>query len=736
MVKSKVSTKTVSDIVENPKSDKFAAQERKDLLKIIRSDVEFGELIQKSYIKQKELDLKHYHMRPPSELENLTKRDWQADRNLGLARAIADSYQATLFATCWNPESINFVAVGKLDIDNRNNQEKFTKWGMGKQEANAAPEVYDFIHNRIVVGSAFYKIYRKRWEEWVDKRIPIKNAKGDTYKYNIKTEKVKMVKGMIENIPDIDDILMPEYGKNIQELPFFIHILHLDGETVLDYIDRKVFSPNDVEEYKKKLRNHAFNEKVRVLGAEKLKSQGIDSSAKLDNDDIRRTPVDLYEWYGFHTKDGRKEKYRVIVDLTNEEFLSGKPLRVINRSGKVPFTGGALVKEPGQIRGTSLMQTIAPLINAFHNVFNQKSDFQYVENCPFGFHNPDEGYTEQVFKLEPGVSYPVGGRPNESVYFPNLSRSMAWAESDMRILFEILEKLTGAATFFQTTGKGVSGTATRDILIDKNSETRFGLSASGIIQDTSEAVGMWFELYQDYPPKGLAERIVGEDGEQLFPNLSIDSLRGDTSVQMTPDTVAGSKTYRKELQLWAVEASQGCMWLQPQVNPQGNWDLWADTYKEVLNLSDNEVERYMGERPKSKFDSAQLDNEWYKFMKGEDFDPPEGETNIALQHLEGHMKQKEEKYHLLDEEYRPNFDAHLFKTMVNAMKFLKNAKIEQASNELAANTMANSPQGQGQPQGMQGQPAQQGQPTGQPQGIPGTPGGQPKPTVPNLQGTQ
>lgn len=199
---------------------------------------------------------------------------------------------------------------------------------------------------------------------------------------------------------------------------------------------------------------------------------------------------------------------------------------------------------------------------------------------------------------------------------------------------------------------------------------------------------MWFELYQDYPPKGLAERIVGEDGKTLFPNLSIDSLRGDTNVQMTPDVVAGSKAYRKQLQLWAFQAGQQMMWLNPQVNPAGNWNLCADTLKEILGMSDNEVKRYLGEQPKAKFDEGELNNEWYRFMNGEDFDPPEGETALALQHMEGHLKQKEEKYHLLDEEYRPNFDAHLFKTMVNAMKFLKNAQKEQMANAMAANAIA------------------------------------------------
>lgn len=682
----KTETKETSVVKLDIKSDKFSPEERVEILKIVKADKEFGETVQEDYIEQKRLDLMHYHSAKPSEIEGLTKKKWHSDRNLGLARAIADSFQATLLATCWNPESINYVAVSTFDIDNRTNQEKFTKWGMGKQEADTGPEVDGFIHNKIVAGWSCFKIYRKVWSEWVDKRIPVKNKEGKTTKYEIKTEKVQFEKGVIENIPDIDDILMPEYGKNIQELPFFIQILHLDGEAVLDLIKRKVFSPENVEEYKKKLYNHAYDKSERKLGEEKLKNLGTESKTVMTDTDIRRLPIDLYEWYGYYTKDDKTEKYRMTVDLVNDEFLSGKPIRKINRSGKVPYTGGALAKEPGQIRGDSLMKVISPVVNAFNTVFNQKSDFQYVTNCPFGFHNPDEGYTNQVYELEPGVSYPVSGKPDESTYFPNIQRSMAWAESDLRILFEVLERLTGAATYFAV-GQQRNKTATQDLLVDKQSETRFGLWVSRIQQEISEAVSMWFELYQDYPPKGLAERVVGVDGKQLFPNLSINDLRGDAAVQMTPDVVAGSKAYKKQMQMWAFDIGQKMIWLNPQINPSGNWELCSDTLKEMLNISDNEVKRLLGEKPKAKYDEAELDNEWHKFMSGEDFDPPEGETMIALQHLEGHQKQKEEKYHLLEEEYRPNFDAHLFKTMVNYMKFLQNVQREQMVNTVATSAI-------------------------------------------------
>lgn len=675
-------TKTVDNIKMEMESDVLTAEERKEIIQMVRDDAEYGKVVQVDYVAQKVLDLKHYHMEKPSAIEGLDKEDWMSDRNLGLARATADSYQAVLLATCWTPDSINFVATTTNDIDNRVNQEKFTKWGMGKNEANAHPEIDAFIHNRVVQGFSCLKVYKKTWEEWVDRRIPVKNKAGKTYKWEIKTEKVKREKGVIENIDDIDDILMPEYGKNIQELSFFAQVLHLDGETILRYLDRKVFKPADKEKYKDKLYGKVYSEWESEIGAEKLEAKGI-TRESIGDVDVRRQILNPIEWYGYYTKNGRTERYRFIVDLDNDEVLSSKPVRKINRSGKIPYSGGSLDKEPGMIRGTSLMQLIAPVVNAFNNVFNQKSDFQYATNCPSGFYVPEEGNTKANFKLVPNILYPVSGPDaKQSVYMPNRQMSMAWAESDIRILFEVLDRLTGAASYFNTSQLR-NKTLGQDMLVDKQSETRFGLWVSRIMEDIQEAVGMWFETYQDYPPKNLAERILGEKGEQLFKNLSIDDLRGNGSPQMTPDTVAGSKMFRKQLQMQAFAMGQQMVWLNPQINPKGNWNLCSDTWKELLGLTDDEVVRYLGPCPKGKFDEAQLANEWTKFMKGEDFDPPEGVTALSVQHMEGHQKQKDEKYNDLAEEYRPNFDAHLFKTMVNAMKFMKGVETEAMVNRMA-----------------------------------------------------
>jgi len=706
--------KVVPRVEPELESDIFSPEISQKIVDMVIKDGELYKENMQEWVAQKELDLKHYDMAKPSELENLTKKAWQSDRNLGLAPAVADSYQATLLATCWNPDSINFQATELDDIDNRNNQEKFMKVIVGKNHCNVAPEIDDFIHNRIVLGFSVFKARWEVWYDWVDKRIPVKDKNGKTIRFDIKTEHMRFEKGILENIADIDDLLLPTYGKDIQELPSFIHVLHMTGQDVIDAGDRNIYRNVD-ENYIKGLKQSSYDGEKSRLGEEKLKELGIQIETMSDAD-IRNIPISLYEWYGDYKIGKKTEKYRFTVDPVRRTLLAGKPLRKITRSGKVPFRGGALIRKPGCIRGKSLMTLIAPIVNAVNNVFNQKSDFQYVTNCPFGFHNPEEGYQQQTFELEPGISYPVGGEPQRSVYFPNLSRSMAWAESDIRILFEVLERLTGAASYFQSRSNK-SPTLGQDLLIEQNSDTRFGLWVNRIIGDIADSLSMLFEMYQDWAPPSLGERILGSDGKPLFRNLSIETLRGQSQVQLTPDVVSGSKALKKQLQMWAFGALQQSMWTNPQVNPRGNYNLTADTLKEMLGLSQSELERWIGKEPKGEVgDLLEVDNEWERFQQGDDFDPPEGQTMLAYHHFMGHMKQKEEKFNELDEEYRPNFNAHLFKTIINYFMFMKNMQQEKMANTIAANAVM-------QNEMLKGQPKQPEQPLpGAQQPMPGQPG--------------
>jgi len=664
---------TVARLEPDINSDKFPPDEQKKIIEFIIADAEAGKEALTEYHTQRKKDIQHYCCEKPSMLENLKKDEWMSDRNLGLCPAVCDAYQAVLFSTCWNPETIHFIATESNDIDRKDNLEKFAKWAVGANESNVETDIDDFIHNRITQGFSLFKVYWKVWYEWVDRRIP--NKRGG---YDIKTEKKRFEKGIIQNIDDVDDILIPTYGDDIQQLSFFIHILHLTKNDISNLGKQGIFVNVD-EEYIKKLESVNSDESKDNISAEKSLQLGL---ANTDTQGLSNFPVDLYEWYGMYEKGGKNEKYRFIIDFNTKTFLSGKPLRKINRFGKIPFVGGSFIRIPGKIPGKSLPNLIAPIVNAFNNVFNQKSDFQYVTNCPFGFHNPEEGYQKQAYELKPMISYPVNGKPADNVYFPNLSRSMAWADSDFRILLEMLERLTGAASFFMSNERGISGTATRDKIINEQSETRFGLWVKRIQRDICEALMMYVGLYQDFAPPDLGRRVLGKSGEKLFPNLSIETLRGNYDIQMYPDVLAGSKSMERQVQTLLIQSLSQSVWCNPQFNPKGNYNLYADLLK---LLGKNDVVRYLGEEPPTTVGKSEdVENEWTRFMQGEDFDPPEGVSARAMEHVVGHLKQKADNFHKLDVEYRDNFERHLFKTAMNLRQFMQIQQHQAIADKMAS----------------------------------------------------
>ena len=105
---------------QNPKriepdieTDDFSPEEQKRIVQMVLDDAEAGKLAMADWKIKKEKDKQHLNGEKPSIIEGLIKKAWMSDRNLGLAAGISDIYQATLYATCWNPlhELFGIVAV-------------------------------------------------------------------------------------------------------------------------------------------------------------------------------------------------------------------------------------------------------------------------------------------------------------------------------------------------------------------------------------------------------------------------------------------------------------------------------------------------------------------------------------------------------------------------------------------------------------------------------------------------
>lgn len=660
------------------KTDNFSENDQKEIVRMVLVDYKNDDKQMSDWEQERAKDVQMYESEAPSVIENLEKYEWMSDRNLGLCQSICDTYQATLLSTCYNIDTVHLKATEKNDKDNRDNLAKFVRWGLGPSECDFFAEVDDFIHNRITQGVSYFYIYWEVKYEWIDRRIPKLDKDGNTLGYDIQTELKRFEKGRIENIDDVSDLKFPTFGDTLQKKAHLIHVVHKHGKDIVDLGKRKVFLNVD-DTFKNKIKKACYDKLTSEITKEKLTQMGLTDEHGISENDLKNFPVDLYVWYGPYEKDGKVEEYRFIVEPITQTFLSGKPLRKITRTGKRPFVGSGLIRRPGLLQGKSLPRATSHIINQINNIYNQKADFQYISNCPFGFYNPDEAHIEQVQDIAPGKMFP--SNDPSSVNFPNLSRSLAWADNDIKTLLEMLERLTGAASYFMNNRSNATGTATRDAIINEKSETRFGLWVKRLIDDISEAITMWMSLYQDNASPELAERILGEDGKQLFKNLSVETLRGGYDVYLSPDIIAGSKTLEKEIALWGYQALTPSIWFNPQINPKGSWNLTVHTAKKV-GLED--IEQWMPPEPKAEIGRSERIEEIMTQIKQGD-EPKLDPTDNMVEIFAGMQILKNEKYDELDPEYKPLFDQFFFKVYVGMMNFIRQQQQQMIADQMAFN---------------------------------------------------
>jgi hypothetical protein len=672
-------------------TDKFSAEEQLRIVSMVIDDAERDRKELDAWKKQLALNYKMYTSEPPSKVEGLAKRSWMADRNIGFNASVCDSLIPTLSATCWNPNSLHFIASGKNDKDYSNNLSRAAKAIVEDKRLSMTKNVFDFIHNCVVCGFSVFKVYWKVYYETVDRQIP-----DESGKMKVKTETMRREYGVLENIADVEDILTPAYGISLQEVAHVIHVIHKYGYEIKDLIKRGVFVKSEGFEKKAEA-----DQGMVVDGTKEQKLKTLHESITDDDVDFLYKPQDILEWYGKFEKNGTLEEYVFCVHEATRTFLSGKPLRKINRSNKRPFVSTPFIQYPGKLRGRGMPEHVAQICNGINTIFNQMTDYQTVVNCPFGFYNKNAESIKGTYDIEPGKLIPVEA-PNEIV-FPTIQRSMAWGENMIRLLIESLERMTGSASYFLTTQSNDT-TATRDNLVESKSETRFSLWVKTLQESICEAQALLMSYYQQWSPPDFFENLLEGDGKSLHRNLTIDQLQGQYDAQMSPDIVAGSKAFEAMLAMKRYETFSTNPMFNPQVNAQGFYRLTKDAMR---GAGADNPELYMPPEPKAiNGVSDSIKDEFYRLKQGERIDPPEGSTAEAMNHLEGHLKQYTESMHDIPAEYRGFFNEHIQKTMINVALYQKEMFAEMMSTQMAIqNLMHRGYNGQGTPKGTSEQSA-------------------------------
>lgn len=658
----------------------FSDTEQKKIAQMICSQVEADINNMIDWVDSRKKCFEHYDAQKPSVIENLDKDDWMSDRNMGLCPAVCDTYHSTLLATSYNVDMIHFKWHEEaIDLKTKN-LEKFTKWGLGPAESSCFQDISAFIKNKIVYGVSYLKV---RWEvkhKYVDRRIPVYAQEGQFIKYDIKTEQVAVERGLIENIDDVADLIYPVEGKTLQDKDHITQRIHKTAAQFLREAKKKEHLNVD-DNFIKGMKKTLFDRRTSLVTEANRDIMGLKSSDEVTDDHLNYFNICYYEWYGLIDKEGgNEEEYRITVEPITKTFLSGKPLRKITRTGKRPFVGGGFIQNPGMVQGKALTELIGDLCSFFNAQMNQKVDYQTIINCPIFFYQPSEAFKKQEYEFTPGKGYPTSDA--NSIVFPKWGGSVGWANEDMHMILEMVERMTGAASYFLTQ-QSKQSTATRDAIVNEKSETRFGLWVKSLTEEIGEAITMWLGMYQSWAPSDIAERAIGKDGKKLFDNLSAETLMGSYSAYISPDIIAGSKTLEKQIALWAFENLSQSFWFNPQINPRGSYDLTVEAARKV---GFDSIQDYMPKRP--EIDPAlneDAEDIFIRIKSGEKVElSPTINPAMMMESLNLIYQEKGDE---IDPEYRPNFSMYMTKLMQAMMQQQREAQIEQMSNQIAAQTI-------------------------------------------------
>jgi hypothetical protein len=205
----------------------------------------------------------------------------------------------------------------------------------------------------------------------------------------------------------------------------------------------------------------------------------------------------------------------------------------------------------------------------------------------------------------------------------------------IRNVLEFVERLTAASSYMM--GKeselvGGTGSATRANYIMAQGEARMGPILRRIAGATNELITELYYMYWQNAPIGFAERIVGQDGTSLFPNLELrENFLEEGDVYNSPDITMSSREAQQQLamEVFTLFSKHPLV----MVNIQR---LWQVAYDFLDKRGHPDPESIIGPKPGTNIDMAVINVENTRMLQGEVFGI--NPTDIHVQHITGHAQ--------------------------------------------------------------------------------------------------
>jgi hypothetical protein len=603
---------------------------------------------------------------------------------------------AKLFPTVYNDELIYWIPQEKADIDTADNVSKFMKWALRSMRFSTL--VDDMVKNLILEGTVVTKV---RWEEefrWIQrKRIKkestIKRMKNvilnmmgvkktkqvEENDYEIEYDYKKFENCAVEILP-LEDVGFPVHsipGSDETKLRHIWHRTHPFLEDLKDKQDLGWFTNVDG------IDSFATEEVMQGTDKSKMDAEGVRASnAKRDN-----MPLELVEWYGKYNIPGKGRIECIFwVEKKSKTFLGGMPLLNISRINKRPFVIGQLIKRTNRMYGKGIGDFVKELQKEMDAIHNQRLDAGTMSLTPPGVYRAASSMTPEEIQIRPGLWLPLDDVNDAKwLVMPN---NVLVSFQEERMLMELIEKIASVGSYQSGQESDINrsrSTARGTLAIISQGEQRFITLAKRIQITLSKVLSNILQQYQEKIPPGLERRILGNDGDPIFPEgIAPEDIAGGYDVFQGLDTTGGSKSAEQQV---AAMLYQG-MSQNPFItsNPVGFWELTADAFRAAGKV---DVERYIGQKPKvARPVSQNVNDENMAMLQGHPAHIKP--TDNVMEHLMGHMSFKSSPDGLsMPPENERLLDEHIIATKQQLLQLMnKNASAvpEGAQGDINDNT--------------------------------------------------
>ena len=493
-----------------------------------------------------------------------------------------------LFGAIVTDPLANYRAENAPSIKNLPNVTNFMNWAFRVDMPDTIDKLDEHVHSTIMLGTQptwvrWDKLRNAYWD--VDQEKPEDPTSPETIK-----RKVEMIeRGYIENL-NLEDFIVPiTEGRDLQRMSHNIRGYYLTLADIMELARRNHFKIDNLDKL-----NVQVDELIQKEDGEELERLRV---AGFTMPQIRqRKRFRMLEWHGGYDAENEGFRSECVFTVIKNLKLYGAGRYQPFPDGKRPFEVSWLIPRKNFFYGMGVPEMIRLLALERDAIHNQRIDAGSVSIIPFGFYRAASGFKPDKIVLQPGTWVPLDDV--RDAQFANFNHSSTVLASEEAMTQSQIEKLSIAGSFQLGRESEVfksRATARGTQIVVGQGNIRFNLLGERVKRGVARTLTRMTVLYQRFLPPGIAEKVLGDDGKQLFPKgLSRRDLQGRFHAYLTGDTESSNISVSRQI---ATLIYQG-MIENPIVarNPALLWEHSSD----FLKAYGKDVRRLLGPKPPSE----------------------------------------------------------------------------------------------------------------------------------------